>query len=315
MFAFVSLLALTGLVSAVDFGASGPEWSTVKSAILAKSEQGSVQLKAFAAAVDPPTPEGFTLTFGPLNASNNAPGFMGFVLLDSYDTAGCASLCNARDFDSVGGLCQFFNIYQGLTSANKTTFTCSLYYLPTDNSTATNPGDATVSISASRGYRRTSAVPDGSFETFACTPPALTCSIASFNGWVGTSDNATVLDTAAISHDPALAHFGSGSISLGSISGKTNASGTETFKVATTVKGRNYALGLFHSNTLRNPTNASLGIVSVVWNGVIVDTITGAQNWTFHGYTLTAAGNDTLAFHGGKFPAFDFIDDVFLFLL
>ncbi|KAF9266586.1 hypothetical protein L218DRAFT_996750 [Marasmius fiardii PR-910] len=312
MFAFASLLALTSLslASAADV-VSGPEWNTIKSAILAQPGAKVSKLQAFA---EPPVPENFVEVFGPLNASNSAPGFMGFVFIDSYDVAGCANLCKARDFDSVGGLCQFFNIFQGATSSNTTTFSCSMYYLPTDNTTATNTGDANVKISNSRGYRRLSATPDPGFETFVCTPPALTCSAQSFGGWVGSSDNATVLDTAAIVHDPTLAHFGSSAISLGSISGRTTASGTQTRNI-TTIKGRSYALGFFHSSTQKNPANAAGASVNVTWNGVVIESISGAQNWTFHGQTLTATGNDTLAFHGGRAPAFDFIDDVFLYLL
>ncbi|KAL0572741.1 hypothetical protein V5O48_009221 [Marasmius crinis-equi] len=308
---FASLLALSSLALAYA------DWASIRSAILEKSGQKSTSLRPLVApAPEPAVPEGYFLAFGPLAAASSAPGYMGFVFLPSYDVAACASTCNTRDFDQVGGRCQFFNVWEAVvTSTNETTFTCAMYYLSTDASTATNTGDATISISAARGYSRISAVPNGNFEGFTCTAPAVTCSAASFGGWVGTSDNATVLDTAAIVRDPALAHFGSGSISLGSLSGKTAASGTMTFKNIPTVKGRSYDLGFFHSSLVRNAANATGAIVNVTWNGAAIETITGASNWTFHGRTLVAAGNDTLAFHGGKYPAYSSIDDVFLFLL
>ncbi|KAJ8072772.1 hypothetical protein PM082_016331 [Marasmius tenuissimus] len=317
---FTSLLVLSSLALSYAAETSLPvtDWPSIKSAILARTDQNPASLQPLAApAADPATPEGYQLAYGPLTAATSAPGYMGFVFVPTYDVAACASLCNVRDFDEVGGRCQFFNIWEATVRAtNETTFTCALYYLSTDNSTATNIGDATVAISDSRGYSRTSAVPNGSFEAFTCTAPAVTCSAPSFGGWVGTSDNTTgVLDTATIVHDPALAHFGSSSISLGSLSGKTAASGTMTFKNIPTVKGRSYDLGFFHSSLVRNPTSADGAIVNVTWNGVVVETIAGASNWTFHGRTLVAAGNDTLAFHGGKYPAYNSIDDVFLFLL
>jgi len=50
--------------------------------------------------VDPDTPEGYDLVFGPTNGANNAPGYMGFAFLDKYDVQACADLCNTRGADS-----------------------------------------------------------------------------------------------------------------------------------------------------------------------------------------------------------------------
>ncbi|KAJ4408079.1 hypothetical protein N0V91_003427 [Didymella pomorum] len=51
-----------------------------------------------------PTPTGYNLAFKNLQAENNALGYMGFTLLDTYDTNLCASKCN-----EIYG-CNAFNI-------------------------------------------------------------------------------------------------------------------------------------------------------------------------------------------------------------
>ncbi|KAG9602101.1 hypothetical protein KCU77_g5780, partial [Aureobasidium melanogenum] len=52
-----------------------------------------------------PTPDGYTAAFTGLNASLNANKYMGLWTLTSYDTIGCASLC-----DKTTG-CEAFNMY------------------------------------------------------------------------------------------------------------------------------------------------------------------------------------------------------------
>ena len=52
-----------------------------------------------------PTPDGYTSAFTGLNASLNANKYMGLLTLTSYDTIGCASLC-----DKTTG-CEAFNMY------------------------------------------------------------------------------------------------------------------------------------------------------------------------------------------------------------
>ena len=51
-----------------------------------------------------PTPNGYSLAFKNLQAENNALGYMGFTLLDTYDTQLCAKKC-----DAIYG-CNAFNI-------------------------------------------------------------------------------------------------------------------------------------------------------------------------------------------------------------
>ncbi|KAJ7832500.1 hypothetical protein B0H13DRAFT_1477385, partial [Mycena leptocephala] len=89
--------------------------------------------------VDPTTPDGYDLVFGPNGGANNAPGYMGFAFLDKYDVDACAQLCKARGADPNGGGCAYFNIWRAVVSGIPTT-TCSMYYLVADESTAVNFG-------------------------------------------------------------------------------------------------------------------------------------------------------------------------------
>lgn len=49
------------------------------------------------AALAAPTPSGYTNTFKNLNAMNNAMGYMGFTLMDTYDVTTCSQKCDAID--------------------------------------------------------------------------------------------------------------------------------------------------------------------------------------------------------------------------
>ncbi|KAE9386967.1 hypothetical protein BT96DRAFT_1005580 [Gymnopus androsaceus JB14] len=58
----------------------------------------------------PAASQGYDKVFGPTGGANNAPGYMGFAFLNQYDVAACATLCDTRGADPVGGACQYFNI-------------------------------------------------------------------------------------------------------------------------------------------------------------------------------------------------------------
>ncbi|KAI1350943.1 hypothetical protein F5Y01DRAFT_134781 [Xylaria sp. FL0043] len=67
---------------------------------------GFLSFSAFAdAANSAPTPDGYALNYRNLNASSNAYGYMGFAIMDSYDTRSCASQCTG-----ING-CLSFNIF------------------------------------------------------------------------------------------------------------------------------------------------------------------------------------------------------------
>ncbi|KAK7025236.1 fruit-body specific protein a, partial [Favolaschia claudopus] len=261
-------------------------------------------------------PSGYELVFGPISAANNAPGYMGFAFLNKYDVSACAKLCDTRGTDSAGGVCQYFNIWRAIIQNKPRTYTCAMYYLPTDNSTATNTGQGPLSVTRSRGYRRISYVVDGGFEDYTCPDNGDFCFTESGAGWVGTSSNGT--DDATIFHYAPYARTGAGVGLLGSAFGSDPYAGLLTASISRKlVAGRSYLLQFFHSSTYSGEQLEANAFVVVLWNGRIVGSIGGYSPWRYFTFTVQAqgGGNDTLAFAGGTAPAYDFLDDVSLFLL
>ncbi|KAJ6491845.1 hypothetical protein C8R47DRAFT_1214635 [Mycena vitilis] len=127
--------------------------------------------------VDPDAPDGYDLVFGPTDGANNAPEYMGFAFIDKYDVDACAALCNGRVVNGV-----------------PTTYTCSMYYLVTDNSTAVNYGQGDLVVTLSRGYARKDLVIDGGFEGYQdCIS---FCFTQSYANWNGTSPKGGDMDAA-----------------------------------------------------------------------------------------------------------------------
>ncbi|KAJ7663052.1 hypothetical protein B0H17DRAFT_1336947 [Mycena rosella] len=89
------------------------------------------------------TPAGYTKVFGPTNGANNAPGYMGYTALGSYDIAACAALCNARPQTAPAA-----------TARSTSGFTCSFYYIAATAATAVNYGQGKLVVTLSRGYAR-----------------------------------------------------------------------------------------------------------------------------------------------------------------
>jgi hypothetical protein len=262
--------------------------------------------------VDPEAPEGYELVFGPTNGANNAPGYMGFAFLDRYDVDACALECNHRGADGQGGACQYFNIWRAVVNGNPTTYTCSMYFIVADASTAVNTGQGDLQVTFSRGYRRKNYVVDGGFEGYnACSD---FCFTSSYANWVGTSPAGGTLD-ATIFHFQPYAHAGSGVGLLGSATGADNLPGTLTPAAPLqTVAGKNYQINFFQASAFSGPTLEADAFIDILWNGNVVTTITpGFQNWQFYSFQVTGAGNDVLAFRGGKAPAWSFIDDIAVF--
>ncbi|KAF8626637.1 hypothetical protein AX15_004777 [Amanita polypyramis BW_CC] len=269
---------------------------------------------AVSSLVNPETPDGYEFVFGPTNGANNAPGYMGFALLDRYDIGACARLCNTRSPDPVGGACLYFNIWRALINGVPATYTCSMYYLPTDESTAINHQQGDLKVTFSRGYRRKSYVVDGGFEGFnACLE---FCYTESYLNWIGISPVNGTQDATIFSYHE-YAHFGRGVGLLGSALGLDDLPGTLAPRHSLrTVAGHQYLIAFFHSSTFSGSKLEAAAFVDVLWNGNIVGTVKpGYQSWTFYSFPVTAIGNDLLAFHGGKAPAWSFIDDIFVFKL
>ena len=97
-------------------------------------------------ATNAPTPDGYQVAFTNKQASLSASNYMGLNTLQSYDTLGCASLC-----DQAAG-CQAFNMYierdPSLDAnaadcpdpASTTNYKCTLWGAPVSPEEATNNG-------------------------------------------------------------------------------------------------------------------------------------------------------------------------------
>jgi hypothetical protein len=264
--------------------------------------------------VDPAVPDGYELVFGPIDGANNAPGYMGFAFLDRYDVDACAHECNVRGADSIGGACQYFNIWRAVVNGNPTTYTCSMYFIVADASSATNTGQGDLKVTFSRGYKRINYVIDGGFEGYPCSTGF--CYAESYANWIGTSAPGGFWD-ALIFNYPPYAHAGHGSGLLGSGNGADALPGTLTPAAPlATQADKHYTITFFQDSSYSGPFYEANAFIDILWNGNIVATINpGYETWHFYQFNVVAAGNDVLAFHGGKAPSWSFIDDIAVFIL
>ncbi|KAJ7848457.1 hypothetical protein B0H14DRAFT_2582980 [Mycena olivaceomarginata] len=261
--------------------------------------------------VDPGTPDGYELVFGPTGGANNAAGYMGFAFIDRYDVNACAQLCNARGADPNGGGCAYFNIWRATVDGIPTTYTCSMYYLPTDESTALNFGQGSLRVTSSRGYARTSLLPDGGFEGFTLCSDF--CFATSYANWTGTSPASGTLD-ASIFFFPPYAHTGHGSALLGAALGDDALPGTLTPAAPLeTAAGAPYVVQCFVSSAFSAPEFEAAAHVDVLWNGERVGGVHGFMEYTLVEVGVIGTGRDILAFVGGAAPAWSFIDDCNVF--
>ncbi|KAL0571390.1 hypothetical protein V5O48_010578 [Marasmius crinis-equi] len=259
--------------------------------------------------------EGYEQVFGPLTVANNAPHYMGFVLLDRYDPAMCGQECNKRGIDRLGGACKYFNIWRAVVDHKPKSYTCAMYYIPTDRSTATNHGQGNLSVTLSRGYRRISLIDDGNFDNYQCPDGGAFCFTNATSSWIGTSPLGGNYD-ASIFHSIFYAYHGTGVALLGSAFGSDSLPGTLSYAHALkTQHGRDYTVQFFLQSTYSGRILERDAFVSVVWNGQTVKTFqTGYASWAYYEVTVRATGNDRLSFVGGKAPAYTFIDEVYVFL-
>ncbi|KAJ7315413.1 hypothetical protein DFH08DRAFT_942928 [Mycena albidolilacea] len=261
--------------------------------------------------VDPSTPDGYELVFGPTGGANNAAGYMGFDFIDRYDVNACAQLCNARGADPNGGGCAYFNIWRATVDGIPTTYTCSMYYLPTDESTALNFGQGSLRVTSSRGYARTSLLPDGGFEGFTLCSDF--CFATSYANWTGTSPASGTLD-ASIFFFPPYAHTGHGSALLGAALGDDALPGTLTPAAPLeTEAGAPYVVQCFVSSAFSASEFEAAAHVDVLWNGERVGGVHGFMEYTLVEVGVIGTGRDILAFVGGAAPAWSFIDDCKVF--
>ncbi|KAF9267687.1 hypothetical protein L218DRAFT_1073794 [Marasmius fiardii PR-910] len=263
-------------------------------------------------------PEGYEYVFGPLKGANSAPHYMGFVLLEKYDPSACAQECNKRSINRVGGACKYFNIWMAFNIVTNHTqsYTCAMYYIPANASTATNTGQGDIMVQQSRGYKRTTLVPDGDFENYRCSDGGAFCFTEKTPTWNGTSPANGNFD-ATIFHYGDYAYHGTGVGLLGSAYGLDSLPGTlSPVNSLRTKAGRTYSIQFFLSSTFSGPQRERDAYVSVVWNGRVVKTFyTGYAPWHYYEVIVVAGGGDQLSFVGGKAPAWTFIDEVYVFLI
>ncbi|KAJ7792031.1 hypothetical protein B0H14DRAFT_3890257 [Mycena olivaceomarginata] len=256
----------------------------------------------------PETPDGYELVFGPTGGANNAPGYMGFSFLDKYDVDACALLCNGRGVDSNGGGCAYFNIWRAVVDGVPTTYTCSMYYLAADESTAVNYGQGSLVVTLSRGYARKSALIDGGFEGYTACDKF--CVTESYTNWIGSSASNGVAD-ASIIFNPTYAHTGHGAALLGAAFTDDAEAGKLTpAQPLQTDKGANYVVQCFVWSGFASPGVEAAAKVDILWNGERVGGSSGyTEEYTFVQAPVVATGSDKLAFVGGAAPAWTFIDD------
>ncbi|KAJ7486762.1 hypothetical protein FB451DRAFT_1391650 [Mycena latifolia] len=289
---------------------------------------------------DPDTPEDYDLVFGPTDGANNAPGtsflalpfetdgvfghlsfpslrrlaswtYMGFAFIDKYDVDACAQLCNTRGADRVGGACQYFNIWRAVVNDLPTTYTCSMYYLVTDNSTAVNFGQGDLKVTYSRGYARKNLVIDGGFEGYAACDSF--CFTASYANWIGNSPAGGNLDASIFDYVP-YAYAGHSVALFGAATGSDALPGTlKPAQRLTTVPGKQYVIQAFFISTFSGEDLEKNAKVDILWNGARVGGVSGFMQWTLVQVAATGTGSDELSFVGGAAPAWTFLDNVSVF--
>ncbi|KAF5388987.1 hypothetical protein D9757_005081 [Collybiopsis confluens] len=262
--------------------------------------------------VDPPTPPGYQKRSSDTYSVNQ-----GFAFLDRYDVDACAQICNQRGADPVGGACEYFNIWRAVVNGAPTTYTCSMYWIPADESTAVNFGQGSLVVTESRGYSRKNVVVDGGFEGYTCGSAGEGipfCFTQGYTNWQGTSPAGGNFDASIFNYQP-YAHTGSAVGLLGSAFGTDQLNGTlAPAQPLATQAGQSYTLQFFHSSFYAGQQAEAPAAVRVVWNGQTITTLNvGFAQWTPHQLTVTAQGNDKLQFVGGSSPAYVFIDDVALY--
>ncbi|KAF7193493.1 hypothetical protein HII31_05167 [Pseudocercospora fuligena] len=89
----------------VKRAACDPQWAGKGTVPSPDTDQAFLSYSAFSDAANAaPTPAGYTNTFKNLKAMNNALGYMGYTLLDTYDVQLCSQKC-----DAING-CAAFNV-------------------------------------------------------------------------------------------------------------------------------------------------------------------------------------------------------------
>lgn len=175
-----------------------------------------------------------------------------------------------------------------------------------------NTGQGDLKVTYSRGYHRRNAYFDPGFEGYAACD--FFCYTESYASWIGTSPKGGFLD-ATIFYYPPYAHTGHSVGLLGSATGYDILPGTlSPSGRINTAAGTRYTIMFFLASVYSAPELEAASFVEVLWNGNVVKTIRdGYSPWTYYRVDVDAVGGDTVAFRGGKAPAWTFIDDIYIF--
>ncbi|KAJ4479929.1 hypothetical protein J3R30DRAFT_2558330 [Lentinula aciculospora] len=260
---------------------------------------------------NPSTPDGYE-ALSNLDGANDAPGYMDSVFLTHYDVDACAAVCNNWTPDDVGGSCKYFNIWRAVVGVTPIAYTCSVYYVSADPSTAVYRGQGNLTVTESRGYMRKTHILDGGFEGYTCDDPTTTfCFTHTTNAWLASSIWEGYYD-ASIFHYKPYAHSGHSVAVLGSAFGYDDYPGTLTVASSlSTEPGVIYTIELFHSRS--GEDREVNGFVEVYWNADLVGIIyPGYSQWDYYQFEVIGRGNDELDLRGGRAPTYDFIDDIFV---
>ncbi|KAJ3900101.1 hypothetical protein F5879DRAFT_1056293 [Lentinula edodes] len=259
--------------------------------------------------LNPSAPDGYD-ALPDLDGANEAFGYMNSFFLTHYDVDACAAICNNWTPDDLGGSCKYFNIWRAVVGIVPITYTCSIYYIPADPSTAVYRGQGNLTVTESRGYKRKTYILDGGFEYYTCDEPNTAfCFTHTTDTWLASSLWEGYYD-ASIFHYKPYAHSGNSVAILGSAFGYDEYPGTLTVASSlSTEAGVRYIIEFFHS---RSGEGMEVnGFVEVYWNSDLVGVIYPAYSqWEYYQFEVVGRGNDELDFRGGRAPVYDYIDDI-----
>jgi len=152
---------------------------------------------------------------------------------------------------------------------------------------------------------------DGGFEGYTACDDF--CFTASYANWIGITPPGGDLD-ATFFFFADYAHTGHGSALLGAAFGDDSDLGTiKPAQPLVTENGASYVIQLFVSSAFSGPQLEAPAKVEILWNGAVVGSTSGFEEYTFVEASVTGTGSDLLSFVGGGAPAWSFLDDIHVY--
>jgi len=143
------------------------------------------------------------------------------------------------------------------------------------------------------------------------------CWAESSNNWLATSSDS--FNAVFLSNEPAFARRGDTSGLLGSaygVYGDFPGTIAPTQPLQTTA-GKMYLIEVWQWSGYNPPFYQQDAWFDIIWNGVVVSAVRPGYRATYTRFTVevTAVGDDTIAFHGGRYPDYSFLDDIAVWLI